>query len=192
MSQALILIDFVNDITHLEGKMGKLGNAQTAAELDTIDNAKNVLEWFRKKEKLVIHVRVGFSPDYKEVNPSSPLFGHAKKNQALLLGSWGTEFLTDLTPISGEAVVLKHRVNAFFDTQLESVLRVNNIEEIFIAGITTDLSVQTTARDGHDRDYKVNVLSDCCAAKTKEIHETALSLLPRIATVVTSREIITG
>ena len=82
-----------------------------------------------------------------------------------------------------EPVLTKHRVSAFYGTPLDVILRANGIREVLICGVATDLAVQAAARDAHDRDYVVTVVSDCCGAASDEDHETSLRVLAKIGAV---------
>ena len=52
--------------------------------------------------------------------------------------------------------------------------------------MSTVAVVQGCVRDGHDRDYVMTVLEDCCACPTLEDHEAAIRALQRFATFTTS------
>ena len=85
----------------------------------------------------------------------------------------------------GDWVVTKHRVSPFYATDLETFLRNNRIEKIYCSGVSTQAVVQATVRDGHDRDYAMVVLEDCCAAHSAEEHRNSMGSLARFCTVTT-------
>lgn len=186
---ALILLDFINDIVDPKGKLAGKGYAKYDAEFHALDTACDLLARARAKNTLIIHVRVGFSPDYKELPESSPLFGGAKKFDALKLDTWGTEFHSSVAPHKNEAVITKHRVSAFYDTPLSLLLKTNNIDTVIIAGCATDMAVQATARDAHDRDFHCIVAGDSCIAAGRDDHEQTLRMLAKIATVQVSADL---
>ena len=103
------------------------------------------------------------------------MFGKAEGFQALKLGTWATEFHESLEVKTDDMVITKHRVSPFYGTCLDSYLRNNKISDVYFCGVSTDLVVQCAARDAHDRDYNVHVLSDCCAAGSEEDHENSLN-----------------
>ena len=189
--KALVCIDFINEIVHPDGKLAGKGYASFIKDHDTLQHLAMAQARFREKGDLVVHVRVGFSPSYAEHPAHSPLFGKAKEFGALTLGSWGTEFENQVAPSDSDVVVVKHRVSAFYSTNLDMILRVNDIEEIYIAGVATDLAVESAVRDAHDRDYVVTVLSDCCAAANDTDHANSLTTLGKIASVA-SLDDVTG
>lgn len=95
---------------------------------------------------------------------------------------WGTEFAEVVSPVPGDIVLVKHRVSAFYVTNLDLLLRARGIRDLYIAGVSTDLAVEAAARDAHDRDYNVIVLSDCCAAADED-HKNSIRTLKKIASV---------
>jgi nicotinamidase-related amidase len=183
--RALVLIDFINEIVHPDGKLAARGYSDFLARHGTLDRVATLLDHARHSNILPIHVRIGFSADYKEQPLGSPLFGHANKLGALQLGTWATEFHPKAAPLHGEAVLVKHRVNAFVGTPLDVLLRTHRITEVAIAGCSTDVGVQTTARMAHDLDYACTVIGDCCAAPKDEDHEPTLRMLAKVAGVCT-------
>lgn len=183
MSQALILIDLINELIAPEGKLSAKGYAEFAARHGTLERIPRLLQAARRQNVRLIHVRVGFSPDYREQPKDSPLFKHASKLGALKLGEWGTEFIAQARPLPDESIVHKHRVNAFAGTPLELMLRTAGIRRIAIAGCSTDVGVQTTARAAHDLDYDCTVIGDCCIAPCDEDHEPTLRMLGKVTRV---------
>jgi nicotinamidase-related amidase len=182
---ALVAIDFVNEIVDPKGKLSGKGYADFLSRHGTLDRVEQLLSRVRGASVPLIHVRVGFSADYREQPEQSPLFGPARKNGIFTLGAWATAFHPKAAPLADETVLLKHRVSAFYGTPLDLVLRNTGVRRLLIAGVATDLAVQSAARDAHDRDYVVTVVSDCCASATDRDHEDALRLLSKVAGVET-------
>ena len=88
-----------------------------------------------------------------------------------------------MTELDGlvDVAVWKVAYSAFFNTQLDWVLRRAGIEHVAICGIVTNGGVASTARDAHMRDYHVTVLADGCAAPTPALHDAALADLRSVA-----------
>ena len=192
MQQALVLIDLINELLAPAGKLSAKGYADFVARHATLERVAALLEFSRRSDFMVIHVRIAFSPDYREQPKTSPLFGHAAKASALRLGDWGTEFVAQAAPLPGETVLTKHRVNAFIGTPLELLLRNAGIGRIAMAGCSTDVGVQTTARAAHDLDYDCTVIGDCCIAPCDEDHEQTLRMLSKVAGVTTLEQFLAG
>jgi len=91
-----------------------------------------------------------------------------------LEGSVESEIHPDLAPLPGEKVVFKHRYSAFFNTDLETVLRCLKIEDLVVSGIMTNLCCESTARDAYFRDYRVFIPADGTATITEELHLASL------------------
>lgn len=187
---ALLLIDFINDIVAPEGKVAGKGYADFDARHGTLDRVGELLRLARRRGFAMIHVGVGFSADYKEQPEASPIFGSAKKFGVLQRGTWGADFHAKAAPAPGEAALTKHRVNAFFGTPLELMLRTYGVRNLFVAGCATDMAVQTAVRDAHDRDFSCTVVADCCMAANDEDHAQTLRLLAKVARIVTLEQFI--
>lgn len=185
---ALVLIDFINDIVHADGKLAGKGYHDFVSRHGTLDRVATLLAHARQMGMITVHVRIGFSPDYKEQPLGSPLFGHAGKLGALKLGGWGTDFHPKAAPLDGEATLVKHRVNAFVGTPLDLLLRARGVTSVAVVGCSTDVGVQTTARMAHDLDYGCTVVGDCCAAPKDEDHDQTLRMLTKVARVTTLHE----
>ena len=96
-----------------------------------------------------------------------------------------------ITPKSGELVLTKSRTGPFSTTNLDEVLKKQGAETLVLLGISTSGCVLTTVRWAADIDYKLVVLSDCCADQDDEVHRVLMGkLFPRQATVVTSQQFL--
>lgn len=182
-SKALIVMDYINEIIHEEGKFKGKGYADFAKENKIIENVVNCIKIAREKNMDIIFVKVGFSSDYKDQPKNSPLFGKANEFEALKLDTWATEFHEKLDVKLTDKIITKKRVSPFYGTELENYLKKNQISDLFLCGVSTDLVVQSAARDAHDRDFNVYVLSDCCAAGNIDDHNNSLNTLKKIANV---------
>lgn len=91
-----------------------------------------------------------------------------------LEGSPESEIHPDLSPQGGEKTIFKHRYSAFYNTDLETVLRCLKVEDLVIAGIMTNMCCESTARDAYYRDYRVFFLADGTGSVTEEMHLASL------------------
>ena len=190
--KALLCLDFENDIVHPEGKLSGKGYAAFNEAHDTLATVRKVQDQFRDAGLPVLHVRVGFSPSYAEQAKSSPLIGQAHKFGALDLSSWGTEFVEQVAPQGDELVFTKHRVGSFHATALELTLRTMGVTEVFLAGVSTDLVVESTAREAHDRDFTVTVIADCCIAANEDDQQRSLTSMEKLASITASSMLALG
>lgn len=190
MKTAIITLDLINEICHEKGKLAQYVDRIEAHHI--ISNANQLTDWGRKKGHLIGHVRVGFRADHKEVSSASPLFSGAKTNNALVLDSWGGAFCDSLNRAVGDVEIVKHRVSAFYGTDLDLMLRANRIERLILCGVSTNNAVELTTREAHDRDYHVTVVTDACETNTDEEQTASLRFLSRIAQLSTVNEVMAG
>jgi len=184
-NSALICIDYINDIISEGGKLAGKGYKSFADSHGTLGAVASLQAYCRERAIPVVHVRVGFDPQYLNHPKNSPLFAAAAQFNALASGSHGTEFAASVRPAAGELVMHKPRVSAFYGTPMDSALRCLGVEQLMICGVATDLAVQSAARDAHDRDFSVVVVADACAAANDVDHETSLATLAKIASITT-------
>lgn len=89
-------------------------------------------------------------------------------------GTPESEVHADIAPLPEEKVVFKHRYSAFYNTDLETVLRGFQIEDLVITGVMTNLCCETTARDAYLRDYRIFFLADGTGTVSEEMHLASL------------------
>ncbi len=190
--QALLVLDMMNEIVRADGAWAEMGYGYgpQAEERGVVPKTVRAIEKARAAGIPVIYVTVGFSKSYAEWPSDSPVFMEEGKKAGLLqLETWGQEIHEALAPREDEVLVTKKRVSPFYATFLEVLLRTQGAEELLLCGVATDHVVMATARDGHDRDFKIKVLEDCCAAASQERHEAAIVVLDGVAEITTSTEV---
>lgn len=143
MKQALLIIDVQND--YFKGGKSELFEPEIA-----LKNIDNVLENFRRIGKTVIHVQ------HINTRPNATFF---------LPNTEGVKIHQMLTPLESEYLVEKHYPNSFLKTELESIIKKEQIEELIICGMMTHMCIDTTTRACMDYGLKATVLEDCCATK---------------------------
>lgn len=185
-----LVLDMMNDLVHPEGVNGKGPYGEQSRARNIVANTRGAIGKARAADVPVGFVRVGFSPDYRECPPGSPIFSGAKKNGIFKLGEWGTETHPDLGQSAEDFDIVKHRVSPFYSTTLDAILRANNIVRIYCSGISTNAVVQSLVREGHDRDYEMIVLEDCCCGMSAEEHDMAIKSLKRFCTIISSSDVV--
>jgi nicotinamidase-related amidase len=184
-----LVLDMENDLVHADGPNGKAAYGEQVRARRILENTQRALQKARAAGLRIGFVRVGFSPDYRECPANSPIFSNARKNGIFKLGEWGTQVHPDLGQQSGDFDIVKHRVSPFHGTSLDVILRTHGIRRIYCSGISTNAVVQAAVREGHDRDYEMVVLEDCCCGLSTEEHEVAMKSLQRFCKTTTSTEV---
>ncbi len=141
----------------------------TCGGLAILPGIKNLIEKFRKAGRPVIFTRHVHHPD----NLDAGIMGWWWQGKCIE-GEYESEIHSDLKPLSNEKVILKHRYSAFYNTDLETVLRCLKIEDIVIAGIMTNMCCESTARDAYYRDYRVIIPADGTGSINEEMHIASL------------------
>jgi nicotinamidase-related amidase len=107
-----------------------------------------------------------------------------------LEGSPESEVHPELAPLPGEKVIFKHRYSAFYNTDLETVLRCLKVEDLVITGVMTNMCCESTARDAYFRDYRVFFPADGTGSINEEMQLASLMNLALGFAYVTTSEAI--
>jgi nicotinamidase-related amidase len=189
-SSIYLVLDMMNDLVHADGPNGKAAYGEQVRGRKVIENTRRAIDKARAAGVPIGFVRVGFSPDYRECPPNSPIFSGARKNGIFKLGTWGTQTHPDLGQADTDFDIVKHRVSPFYATSLEAILRAKAITRIYCSGISTNAVVQATVREGHDRDYEIIVIEDACCGTSTEEHDNAIGGLKRFCKLTTSSDVV--
>ncbi len=181
---ALVIIDMQRDFLEPGGFGETLGNDVSRLQA-AVKPLQAVLAAARAVGMLVIHTREGHRPDLSDAPPAKIERGAPSKRigdagpmgRILVRGEEGHDIVPELYPIEGEPVIDKPGKGAFYQTDLESMLRHCGIDNLLVAGVTTEVCVNTTVREANDRGYRCIVLGDCCASYFPEFHEMGLRMI---------------
>jgi nicotinamidase-related amidase len=184
MKSALLLLDLQHEMVSHEGKVGAHGLARIVDERGVLVNAKRCLEAARAAGMAVVHVRLGFRPDYADCLSVAARIGGLKANRAAIIGEFGTEFHPEVAPVEGEMIITKQCVNPFFNTALMTWLMQNGIKRLYLGGVATHLVVESTARFADDAGFAPVVIEDICAAPNPALHDHFITMIaPAIGSV---------
>ena len=168
---AVIVIDMQNAYASLGGYVDLAGFDISGAQ-STIHNIKTTLIAAREAGISVVYLQNGWDPDYVEAGtPLSPNWHKSNalktmrrnpnlQGQLLARGGWDYDIIDDLTPQPGDIRVHKTRYSAFFNSQLDSILRARGIRNLVFVGIATNVCVESTLRDGFHLEYFGIILED--------------------------------
>ena len=181
---ALVIIDLQNDFLDAGGAYARGGDSNPAAVV-LPERVAAVARALKAAGGLVAASQFTLWPDAQGEPMISP---HLKALRPYLArgdfapGSWGQANVDALAGLI-DVVVSKVAYSAFFNTQLDWVLRRAGVDTVAVCGIVTNGGVASTVRDAHMRDYRTLVLGDGCAAFGQERHETALADMRNVAEV---------
>jgi nicotinamidase-related amidase len=172
-----------------------IGTCERAKEVGILGNARRALIASRKAGIFVVHVRVAFRQEFPELGgmerESSPLFNELKKEKAFSEDEWDSEIVDEVAPVEGEIVITKSAVNPFIGTDLDRILRNNEIKWLFLTGASTNNVIMASVYHASDLGYIPVVLRDCVAGYSKEIDEFLLDrIIPIHAVVLESKEYV--
>ena len=186
----LVIQDLQNDVMMDGGAWAETGAAQHAKDQNVVENVKRLAEACRPAGIPVIHVHYIVEEGAPELKLNAPLFQGVKDANALVRGSWGAAPADGLEPAEGDHVVEKMRMNGFYETRLDILLRGLGADTIVITGAWTNMSIEHTARHGADAGYRVWVASDGTSTTGDEWQNAALNYaMTNVAQVATCAQI---
>jgi gluconolactonase len=187
---AMIIQDLQNDVIIEGGAFAESGAPAHATSQKVVENVKKLAEAARGAGMPVIHVHYIVEEGAPGLRQNAPLFQGVKGANALVRGSWGAAAAEGLEPQAGDHVVEKMRMNGFYNTRLDILLRGLGAETIVITGAWTNMSIEHTARHGADAGYEVVVASDGTSTVNDEWQNAALNYaLTNVARVAACDEI---
>lgn len=180
---ALMIVDVQNDTCHEDGFAGSLG-AGVGAKQAMVPRLEKLIESAREAGTHVIFVKHENSEDTDSEVMRERHFriygGQAKPVN--LKGGWGAGYYR-VQPQPGDSEVTKHRYSAFYESDLDLILRSRGIKTLVITGVSANICVEATAKDAFMRGYYVVVAADCTASQTPEAQAAALKNITALAGV---------
>lgn len=181
---ALVIIDMQRDFLEPGGFGAALGNdvLQLAA---CVEPCRHLLAAARKAGIVVIHTREGHLPDLSDAPPAKVERGSPElrigaagpMGRILIRGEPGHDIVPALYPRPGEHIIDKPGKGAFYNTGLQALLAANDIANLIVAGVTTEVCVNTTIREANDRGYRCIAVADCCGSYFPEFHQYGLAMI---------------
>jgi nicotinamidase-related amidase len=174
---ALVLIDLQKGVLAMP--------VEPHAAATVYERSMKLAQRFRTAGSVVAQVRVSFSPDLRDA-PQAPV--DKPSNYAALPPGWD-EFPAPLA--ASDLIITKRHWGAFYGTELDLQLRRRGVRTIVLAGIATNIGVESTARSAAEHGYELVIPEDMCACVSAESHAFSFKhVLPRLARITTS-EVVT-
>lgn len=181
-STAILVVDMQNDFLEegapIEAPMGR----------EFVDDLARFVERCRDAGAPIVFTKAVYRENGCDANSLGDLFVPRSDERPLLEGSAGAALYDGLDVRDDDVVIEKHRFSAFYNTDLEVVLRGLGVDTLVMTGVTTENCVGTTARDARFRDYRVVFLPDLTGTfdypdagfgprSAEEIHETYCTII---------------
>jgi nicotinamidase-related amidase len=170
----VLLIDLQNDFLHPDGWYARHG-IDIAHMRRVIEPTARLLEAARRAAVPVLWTQHGYR-DAREAGPFLQLRPFLKEG-GLRLGTWGFELYGELDVREEDWRVEKNRLSAFYNTELETLLRALDAETVLIGGVLTNQCVAATSKDASFRDFKPIVVEDCTGTTLPHLHEPAIEMI---------------
>src|SRR5947209_18748311 len=187
---ALIIQDLQNDVIIEGGAFADSGAPAHAKSQNVVENVARLAEACRSAGTPVIHVHYLVEEGAVGLKQNAPLFQGVKEANALVRGSWGAAPADGLEPQPGDHIVEKMRMNGFYGTRLDILLRGLDVETLIITGAWTNMSIEHTARHAADDGSSAVVASDGTSTVNDEWQNVALNYaMQNVAVVGTCADI---
>lgn len=183
----LLVVDVQNDFCHPEGLFGRMGFDLSSVHA-AVERLKRVIEGARSVGVPVVFVQLVHNAATNSrawANRSDDMREDACKG-----GTWGAD-LYEVGPVDDEPVVVKRRYSPFVGTDLDYILRAAERKSLLVTGVSSNICVEQTLRDGFMRDYHVVLIEDCAAAYSAQSHASTIANVQSfLGRVVTSQSVL--
>jgi nicotinamidase-related amidase len=171
---ALVVIDPQNDFLHPDGWYAQKG-IDISHMRRVIEPTQQLLKDARAKNIPIVWTRHG-SRGVEDGGPFMRLRPFLKDG-GLRQNSWGYEIFEALEPHEDDWYVDKTRLSAFYNSNLEGVLRAIDADTVLITGVLTNQCVAATSKDAMFRDFKPIVVEDCTGTTMPHLHDPAIEMM---------------
>jgi nicotinamidase-related amidase len=181
---ALVVIDMQRDFVEPGGFGETLGNDVTRLQA-IVPTVGRLIALFRANGWPVIHTREGHKADLSDCPPAKRLRGNptlrigdvGPMGRILIHGEPGHGIVPELAPLPGEIVIDKPGKGSFYATPLGDILKQKGITHLVVAGVTTEVCVQTTLREANDRGYDCLLVSDATESYFAAFKASTLAMI---------------
>lgn len=186
-STALILIEMQNDFLSTKGKLNHLV-ADVAEKTNIVENANSTINLARKKGIPIYWIPIEFSNKHQEMgNNPMGILKIVKDHDGFIRESWGAKIYDEMEYSKNDHVINgKSSICSFSGTNLDQILRNNQIDTILLGGFLSHVCVTSTMVSAYDKGYNVITLTDCVATAGQEAQDKVIEhLYPMFSTPIT-------
>ncbi|MGL4847350.1 MAG: cysteine hydrolase family protein [Clostridium sp.] len=173
---ALLVVDMQYGGGAPDGSLVKMLDVDVSKQEDIVTPMIGLKDFFNENEMLVVNIKTEYEEDFSDWKMLDERF-EVKKYKHFIKGSADAEIIPPLMPRDGEKLVIKNRWNAFFNTNLDEILKENNIKNLVIVGAATDVCVLETCSYAFSLDYNCIVPIETTASFSKERKEMGLEMI---------------
>ena len=179
---ALLVIDMQHDFMTPGGWADAMG-LDLSLLAPTVPVIAKLLDCFRAAAAPVIFTREGHRPDLADCPPHkrgryAPRVGdRGPLGRYMVTGEPCNGIIPELAPLEGELVIDKPGAGSFYATLLDHILRLRKITHLVVTGVTTDVCVHTTIREGNDRGYECLLVEDATASYSPEFTASVIAMM---------------
>ena len=168
---AVLLVDMQNAFASTGGMLD-LAGVDIRQAANAVANARIVVDAARNAGVPIIYLRMGYPPDQSTAggedspNPRKELAlclmreRPELRGKLLTIGTWDFQIVDALTPADSDLVITKSRYSGFAGTPLDALLRGRGIRTLLMAGIASNVCVESTLRDAYFHEYWPVMIED--------------------------------
>lgn len=167
-STAIILVGYQNAYFARDGVLR--GVVEEVGRVDqTLATTIDLLHQVAPTPVTIIHTPIVLDPDYRALANAVGILDTIKESGAFSKGTQGADILPEIAAFGDRIITVSGKVgfNGFVNTELDTLLRERQIRDVLLAGMITSLCIDSTGRAAYERGYRISVLSDCTASRTR-------------------------
>lgn len=188
---AFLVLHFQNGVAHPNGVWGKYLFPQIQKN-GAIGTTQKALAAARKKGLMIVYVNIAWRPGFPELPKNTcGLLREAKEQNECLIGSWGAQVIDELKPKDGDIIVTNFGSDSFEGTDLDLILRNNDIKHLYVTGECIEHVVATTIKRAVNMGYGATLLQDCTSGFTDLNYDAMVKILPLYAELISADQFVT-
>lgn len=190
-SAALVVVDMQNAFCNADGSFTAMG-ADMQMCADAIPGCRQLIDSAHTAGVPVIYLQTEWRSDFTDGGVIfNEIMGGMAENQALVTGTWDAQIVDELKPEDRDYIIYKKRFSDFYGTQLEPLLTSLRTDSLIVCGVTTNICVESTVRDGAQRDYRCFVPKNAVGEVSQEMHDAGLRAMEYgFAKIVTVDDVV--